>query len=137
MDRKEFLSLLGLSGASVVMACVGCSKNSGSDTTGPSNVDFTIDISQSPNTALQNSGGYIYNNGVIIARTLAGSFVAVQQTCTHERFNIIYQGSQKRFYCDGHGGTFSESGNVIGGPPPRALKTYNTALNGTILRVYS
>jgi cytochrome b6-f complex iron-sulfur subunit len=136
MDRKEFLSLIGgLGGASIVMACVGCSKASSGDTTGPSNIDFTVDISQS--TALQSAGGYIYSNGVIIARTVSGSFIAVQQTCTHERFNIIYQGSQHRFYCDGHGGTFSESGNVTGGPPPRALKTYNTSLSGNILRIYS
>jgi cytochrome b6-f complex iron-sulfur subunit len=136
MDRKEFLSLIGgLGGASIVMACVGCSKASSGDTTGPSNIDFTVDISQS--TALQSAGGYIYSNGVIIARTVSGSFIAVQQTCTPERFNIIYQGSQHRFYCDGHGGTFSESGNVTGGPPPRALKTYNTSLSGNILRIYS
>jgi cytochrome b6-f complex iron-sulfur subunit len=136
MDRKEFLSLIGgLGGASFVMACMGCSKGSSGETVGPSNIDFTVDLSQTP--ALQSAGGYIYSNGVIVARTTSGNFIAVQQTCTHERFNVVYQGSQHRFYCDGHGGTFSESGNVTGGPPPRALKTYNTSLNGNILRIYS
>jgi cytochrome b6-f complex iron-sulfur subunit len=136
MDRKEFLSLIGgLGGASFVMACMGCSKGSSGETVGPSNIDFTVDISQTP--ALQSAGGYIYSNGVIVARTTSGNFIAVQQTCTHERFNVVYQGSQHRFYCDGHGGTFSESGNVIGGPPPRALKTYNTSLSGNTLRIYS
>ena len=138
MERKEFLSLLGLSGVSTLMVCAGCSKSSsGANTAGPASIDFTIDITQSPNTALQNSGGYIYSNGVLIARTTAGDFIAVQQSCTHETFTLVYQGAQQRFYCDGHGGTFSETGSVLGGPPPRALKTYNTSLTGNSLHVYS
>jgi cytochrome b6-f complex iron-sulfur subunit len=137
MDRKEFLSLVGLSGGSLLMACIGCSKSVNGGITGPPSVDFTIDITQSPNTALQTNGGYIYNSGVIVARTLTGSFIAVQQTCTHESVSVVYQGSKQRFYCDGHGATFTEAGVVTGGPAPKALKTYNTSLNGNVLHVYS
>lgn len=139
MDRKEFLSLLGFGSASVALAsCLGgCSKNVSSGTTAPSTIDFTLDLSQSANAALLGNGGYVYNSGVIVARTMAGAYIAVQQVCTHESVAITYQGSNQRFYCDGHGATFSESGAVTGGPAPRALKTYNTSLTANSLRVYS
>lgn len=140
MDRKEFLAMLGFSSASVaVAACLGgCAKNvSSGTTTPPASVDFTLDITQLANVALQSGGGYVYNSGVIVAKTLTGTYIAVQQVCTHESVSVVYQGSSHRFYCDGHGATFSESGTVTGGPAPRALKTYNTSLTGNMLRVYS
>lgn len=139
MDRKEFLSLLGYGSASVAMAsCLaGCAKNVSSGTTAPSGVDFTLDVSQPANAALQTNGGYVYSNGIIIAKTLAGAFIAVQQLCTHESVPVTYQPASHRFYCDGHGATFSESGAVLGGPAPASLKTYNTSLTGNMLRVYS
>lgn len=141
MDRKEFLSQLGIAAASfTVLGCLGgCSKSSdsSSSTTGPTNVDFTLDLSQSANAALTSNGGYLYKNGVIVARTKSDQYIAVQQVCTHENNSITYQSSYARFYCDRHGASFSESGSVTGGPAPRALTQYNTALSGTMLRVYS
>ena len=141
MDRKEFLSLLGYSAASLsMMACLGgCTKNSdvSSNTTGPSGIDFTLDLSQTANAALNTNGGYVYKNGVIVARTKAGQYIAVQQICTHESNSVVYQASYSRFYCDRHGATFAETGAVTGGPAPRALTQYNTSLTGTVLRVYS
>lgn len=137
MNRKEFL--IGFSTAGIAMAsCLGgCSKNVSSGTTAPSNVDFTLDLTQSANAALLNNGGYIYKDGVLVARTLAGAYIAVQQVCTHESVSVAYQPNSHRFYCDGHGATFSESGVVTGGPAPRALKTYNTSLTANSLRIYS
>lgn len=139
MNRKEFLSLIGFGAAGVAMAsCLGgCSKNASSGTTAPSNVDFTLDLTDTANAALSKNGGYIYKNGVIVARTLAGAYIALQQVCTHENISVTYQPNSHRFYCDGHGATFSESGAVTGGPAPRALKTYNTSLTANSLRVYS
>lgn len=132
--------MIGLGAASFTMAaCLGgCSKsNDDSGTTAPSNVDFTLDLSQSANAALNTAGGYLYKSGVIVARTKAGQYIAVQQICTHENNSVVYQGGNSRFYCDRHGATFSESGAVTGGPAPRALKQYATSLNGSQLRVYS
>src|SRR5438309_10878679 len=140
MDRKEFLSLVGMSAASFsVLACLGgCSKSdTGTGTTGPTGVDFTLDLTQTANAALNTNGGYLYHNGVIVARTKSGQFVAVQQVCTHESNSLVYQSSNSRFYCDRHGATFSETGAVTGGPAPRPLTQYNTTLSGSSLRVYS
>jgi cytochrome b6-f complex iron-sulfur subunit len=140
MDRKEFLSLAGMSAASFsVLACLGgCTKNNvGSNTTAPAGVDFTLDLTQPANAALNANGGYLYHNGVIVARTKSGQFIAVQQVCTHESNSLVYQSSYSRFYCDRHGATFSETGVVTGGPASRDLTQYNTSLSGNSLRVYS
>jgi len=142
MDRKEFLASIGLGAASfAVLSCLGCSKssdNSPSGTTaGPAGVNFTLDLSASANAALLTNGGYLVSNGVIVARATAGAYIAVQQSCTHQSYGLVYQGSNNRFYCNNHGATFSNSGTVTNGPASRALTVYNTTLTGTSLRVYS
>ncbi|MDB5119592.1 MAG: (2Fe-2S)-binding protein [Sphingobacteriales bacterium] len=140
MERKEFLSSLGLGAASIALLnCIGCSKNTDgpSGTSGPSGIDFTLDLNASANAALLNNGGYLSTNGLIVARTLTGSYIAVQRSCTHENYGLTYQANSSRFYCNNHGAAFSESGAVKAGPANRPLTVYNTQLAGTTLRVYS
>ena len=142
MDRKDFLAKIGVSTFSfAIINCVGCSKNSDSASSGtvngPTGVDFTLDLSATANAALLTSGGYLVSNGVIVARTLAGAYISVQHSCTHESYGLVYQGTSSRFYCANHGATFSNAGAVTNGPASRALTVYNTTLTGTSLRVYS
>ncbi len=140
MDRKDFIAAVGISAASfTLLNCVGCSKDgSGSSgVSGPSNVDFTLDLTASVNAALLNNGGSLASNGVIVAKTMAGAYIAVQQSCTHESYALVFQGSNQRFYCNNHGATFSETGAVTGGPTSKSLTTYTTVLTGTSLRVHS
>ena len=136
MDRKEFMHLLGFSAGSLVVAsCLGaCSKESGVT---PSNVDFTLNLSDSANSALNSNGGSLVKNGVIIGRTTTGAYIAVAAACTHEQTTVQYQPNNKRFFCPNHGATFAESGAVTGGPATRALTQYKTELSGTSLRVFS
>lgn len=135
MDRKEFLSLLGLSvGGAVVASCLGgCTK----DSVAPSNVDFTLDLSSPANAKLLNNGGYLVTNGVIVAKTINGDYVAVSASCTHEGTTVQYQSSNNRFHCPNHGANFDTNGSVINGPATRSLHEYNTSLSGNTLRVYS
>ena len=81
MDRKEFLSQLGLGSAAVFMgACMaGCGKEGAA----PARVDFTLDLSAPANAALNTPGGFVYNQGVIVART--------QQNAYIERYNRTVQ----------------------------------------------
>ena len=137
MERKEFLALLGLSaGAVVVASCVGgCSKSD--STTANQSVDFTLDLSNASNAALTNNGGYLVKNGVIVARTSAGAYIAVASACTHEGTTIEYQSGSTRFHCPNHGANFSETGAVQNGPASTNLQQFKTTLSGTSLRVYS
>jgi cytochrome b6-f complex iron-sulfur subunit len=143
MDRKEFLSVIGVSAAAfTVMNCLACSKSSdasssGNSVSGPTGVDFTLDLTATANAALLTNGGYMATNGVIVAKTTAGAYIAVQQSCTHESYPLIYQGSSQQFYCNNHGSAFTEAGVVKNSPASRNLTVYNTALTNSSLRVYS
>ncbi len=148
MERKEFLSLIGLGSASALAAvCMGgCAKSTETTTTPgqptqpttPTNVNITLDLTLPANAALANPGGYIYNGGIIVAKTIAGSFIAVSQACTHQGTTIQYEGTNKRFYCPNHGATFSDTGAFIAGPDSLAgLKQYKTTLSGNTLTITS
>lgn len=141
MDRKDFFASIGVTAASfALLNCIGCSKSTNSPSaslSGPSNINFTLDLNASVNSALLNNGGYLVSNGLIVARTITGSYIAVQNSCTHENYGLVYQGNNSRFYCNNHGATFSESGSVTNGPANKALTVYHTQLTGTSLRIYS
>ena len=140
MDRKEFLSSIGLSSASIFfLACAGCSKkgDNGGTVTGPSGVDFTIDLAAPSNAALLNKGGYIYINGIIVAHSTAGAYIAVQQSCTHQNYNLAYDGSNQVFICNNHGSAFSEKGAVLNPPAGGNLVVYKTILSGSTLKITS
>lgn len=131
MTRKDFIAQVGFGAAAVLAAqCgIGCNK-----ATTASNVDFTIDVSTGQLAA---NGGYLVKNGVIIARTLSGDFVAVSAACTHEGTSVNYNASVNQFVCPNHGATFSSNGAVTRGPANSNLTKYNTALSGNTLRIYS
>ncbi|MEY4381969.1 MAG: hypothetical protein RJA92_1349 [Bacteroidota bacterium] len=145
MERKDFIEKVGMSGAALlVMGCLGsCSKSGSSAGTNPNPtpnkpVDFTINITTAPYNVLQNTGGFYVDaaNSVIIAKTTAGAFIAVSSLCTHQAVTIEYQNNNNRFYCSGHGSTFSTAGAVLTGPATTALKAYKTSLSGSLLRIY-
>lgn len=135
MDRKEFLALTGMSlGAFVLATCgIGCKK----DDEESASKNFTLDLNASANAALKNNGGSVVNDGVIIARTKTGNFIAVASACTHQGTTINYEAANNRFRCPNHGAVFNESGGVVSGPASRALTQYKTELNGNSLRVFS
>lgn len=138
IQRHEFLKSLGLKGASLLAVYCGatslssCQKES---VTPASAVDFTLDLSNAAYSALNTVGKYVIYNQVVVARVSATSFAAVTQICSHEnKPQVMYNGSQ--FYCTAHGATFSTSGAALS-VTNKAIKSYQTALTGTSLHVYS
>jgi cytochrome b6-f complex iron-sulfur subunit len=138
MDRKEFLASLGIGAAAFV--CIsglqGCQVND-SVSAAPTNIDFTLDLTDPANSALKTNGGYIYKSGIIVARSTSGAYVAVYSACTHTGSTVMYNTSNNRFHCPAHSSDFSTNGSVINGPANQALHQYNTSLTGNSLRVYS
>ena len=144
MERKAFFSSLGFSAGMIFIAPVmtACSKSetdtTTSGTTNTSAVDFTLDLSSPTYSALNNNGGSVVKDNIIIARTSAGAFVALSSICTHQQYNLIsFESAASRFHCPNHGSNFATDGTVINGPALTALKKYNTQLTGTNLRVYA
>ncbi|MFM7486670.1 MAG: ubiquinol-cytochrome c reductase iron-sulfur subunit [Cytophagales bacterium] len=136
MKRSKFIRLVGA--GTVACACgqlVSCS-NKATDPA-PANVDFTLDLTQTANSPLATDGGSVVQQGVIVVRVSAGSFVAYLRSCTHEGTPVNFQSSTKTFVCPNHGATFDINGKVTKGPATRALTSYNTSLSGSILRVFS
>lgn len=132
MNRKDFIAQVSFGAAALLAAqCgIGCNKNT--NNSGP--VDFTTDIGTGPLAA---NGGYLIKNGVIVARTLTGDFIAVSASCTHEGTAVNFNAAGNSFVCPTHGATFSAVGAVTRGPANSNLTKYNTSLSGTTLRIYA
>ena len=136
MERKDFiLKMFALCGLSLIPAGIieSCNKQSFA---GPTNVNFTVDLTNSANASLNTVGGSLIANGVIVIRTGTSVFDALSATCTHAGCTVGY--SSGTIVCPCHGGTYNPAtGAVTGGPPPSALAKYNVTQSGSILTVKS
>jgi len=140
MKRREFLGTLTAPVAVACTACLAaaCSKSSDGGNNAPappSNVNFTINL----NTQLLAVGSSLSQSGVIVARLAAAnqpaSFVAVQESCTHQGTNINFSAANNQFTCPNHGAIYNTSGANVGGQSTAPLKVYTVAVNGTNLTV--
>ena len=138
MDRRDFLqkSIILTCGVAGVSAFLEACQKSTQQVVNAPTVNFTIDISSSQYSALQNKGGYVYYsaNSIIIAKDNAGNFIALYDVCPHAGCTIQFDGTSK-FPCPCHGSMFDENGNVTQGPATSGVKKYNTSLSGTKLTV--
>ena len=135
MERKEFLSLIGMTvGAFTIGNCMQACKKISPAPAAPV-VDFTLNLSDPAYVNLTHNGGFLYNSGVIIAKTMTGTFIAVSEYCTHQGSAVVYQSAGNNFYCNSHGAAFSSIGAVTNGPAATSLKQYTTTLTGNMLRV--
>lgn len=135
MDRKEFLSQLGIGGAGIfAAACMqACSKTSAA----PSDVDIQLDLSTTAYSKLKTAGNYVIVQGIIVALSTSNNYLAVSAACPHEGVQVQFQSSQNQFICTAHNSVFTSTGARVSGPTPRGLTQYKTSLTGNILRVYS
>ena len=139
MNRKDFLKNLGLSGAAVFATyCVGGLSSCSSNNVTPDSVaDFTLDLTAVANKNLTVNGGYVITNNVVIARTKTGDYLAVTKICSHEgNPNITFDASNNRFSCSSHGALFDLQGKGLNSTGVKGIKVYQTALTGTMLRVF-
>lgn len=138
MNRKDFMKHVGMSvGGILLLNCLqACTGREIPDPMQPGNtgVDFTLDLNAAAGNALNNGGGFVVSvaNKVIVARSQDKStFFAVQSNCTHENFQLTFQGNNNRFNCGLHGSNFQISGAVANGPATSALKRYNTSFDAS------
>ena len=143
MERKNFISLLGLgAGSIIVTSCLGGCGKSDSPTPSPTpggpgkKVDFTLDVSTNSDIISKN---WTTQNGVIIAKNGA-NYIALSGLCTHQQSAMTYLANNNTFPCSlqggGHGSVFNADGVKIAGPANGNLKKFNTTLTGNSLRVF-
>lgn len=140
MDRKDFLKMsCGLCGISMIGTSAlleSCQKTGTASPTpqGPT-VNFTLDLTKTPNTSLNAPGGSLASNGVIVVCTTVTSYYAIAQSCTHNGCSINFDKVGNDFVCPCHGATFDTNGNVTSGPANAPLKKYTVTKNGNILTI--
>ncbi|MEW5956867.1 MAG: ubiquinol-cytochrome c reductase iron-sulfur subunit [Chloroflexota bacterium] len=61
---------------------------------------------------------------------------AVSGICTHLGCQVKWEEDNNRFFCPCHLGVFDEKGQVVSGPPPGPLQTYQVEVAGGSVYVY-
>lgn len=130
MDRQEFFRLVGVSvGVIVLQQCLSGCGTGKEPTPQETPQNFSVNVNNATFKALQNAGGFVRTNGIIIARTKDGGFIAVSQACTHEGTAVNYVLADNTFLCPNHGSVFTSMGEVQKGPATRPLTLYRTSFD--------
>ena len=67
----------------------------------------------------------------ILIHLESGEFKAYEQKCTHLSCSVFYKPGTDIIYCPCHNGSFdAKTGEVLAGPPPRALPNLEVFLKG-------
>lgn len=147
MERKEFITKLGIGLAAVCAGCAMAScgsvpKNddpvpSAGNNDGGGQQFFSVNLDND----LKVPGAFQVNSGIILVRLAAGNtpdaFTAVQVACTHQGTPINYNLGQGKFICPLHGSQFANNGAVLLGPATLPLKEYKVNIAGNMLTVTS
>lgn len=71
--------------------------------------------------------------GVYVIKKSDTEATVFSNKCTHLSCRVTWHEDVEEYVCPCHDGHFDQQGNVIAGPPPTPLKTYETKLeNGTM-----
>jgi menaquinol-cytochrome c reductase iron-sulfur subunit len=91
-------------------------------------------------TKIERQAGWIVEEQEISAYVLTDdgqNFVAISNVCTHLGCRARWIEDQQIFFCPCHNGVFDKNGEVVSGPPPRALDRYETKVEDAVLYVRS
>lgn len=83
--------------------------------------------------ALKPNSAAIFKFGskpAIVVRTADGDVRAFTAVCTHLDCTVQFKSDTAQLWCACHNGTYDLGGNVVSGPPPRALERFAVNLRG-------
>jgi cytochrome b6-f complex iron-sulfur subunit len=66
----------------------------------------------------------------ILINTREGQLIAFSAICTHLTCSVLYDSENESILCPCHNGIFDMSGNVISGPPPAPLESFEVEISG-------
>ena len=66
----------------------------------------------------------------IVVRTADGEVRAFSAVCSHLDCTVQFKSDTSQFWCACHNGTYDLGGNVVSGPPPRALEKFTVNFRG-------
>jgi len=124
VTRREFCNFLGLTSAALFVGAAGFAAKGALDAReSVSLAAARIDGAETlgPNSSL-NFNYPTERDSAILIRTADGAYHAYGQKCTHLSCPVYYARDHQRLECPCHEGAFDAStGDVLYGPPPRAL----------------
>jgi len=124
VTRREFCNFLGLTSAALFVGAAGFAAKATLDARESVSLPVTrIDGAETlaPNASLNFSYPTERDTAILI-RTADGAYHAYGQKCTHLSCPVYYSRDHQRLECPCHEGAFdATTGNVLYGPPPRAL----------------
>ena len=77
----------------------------------------------------------IGDNDLFLVNTNDG-YKVYSAACTHLGCKIKWESHRNRFFCACHKGYFDANGDVIGGPPPRALDEYTVEIKKSLVYMW-
>jgi nitrite reductase/ring-hydroxylating ferredoxin subunit len=126
VTRREFCNFLGLTSAALFVGAAGFATKAALDARKAESLAAArVDGAEAlaPNTSL-NFNYPTERDSAILVRTPDGAYHAYGQKCTHLSCPVYYSRDHQRLECPCHEGAFdAATGNVLYGPPPRALDT--------------
>lgn len=136
VTRREFCNFLGLTSAALFLGAGGFAAKAAIDARKAESFSAArIEGAEAlaPNSSL-NFNYPTERDSAILIRTSEGAYHAYGQKCTHLSCPVYYSRDHQRLECPCHDGAFdAATGNVLFGPPPRALDTIEVEVrNGQI-----
>ena len=124
VTRREFCNFLGLTSAALFLGAGGFAAKAAMDSR--EKASFTAARIEGASALAPNSAlNFRYpaeQDSAILVRTANGDYHAYGQKCTHLACPVYYAAEHQRLECPCHEGAFdTATGNVLYGPPPRAL----------------
>jgi nitrite reductase/ring-hydroxylating ferredoxin subunit len=124
VTRREFCNFLGLTSAALFIGAAGFATKAALDAREAVSLSAE-QIAGAENLSLNSSLNFSYpteRDSAILIRTADGAYHAYGQKCTHLSCPVYYSRDHQRLECPCHEGAFDvATGDVLYGPPPRAL----------------
>ena len=135
INRHEFLRKLGFAGTALAAVYFGTHLQScTNDRVNPVPTNLTLDLTASENAALKTNGGYVIKEGVVIAKSNTGAYIAATLTCSHEGKNQITYKTD-HYYCTAHGAKYDNAGKGLNSEGKKGITVYTTSLTDNILTI--
>ncbi len=96
-----------------------------------------VEVRAGRRDAIPTGGAHLFTLGtsrVMVVDTPSG-LKAFSAVCTHLGCIIKWHSESKHFICPCHKGTFDTSGQVVSGPPPTPLNTFDLSIKGNDIYV--
>jgi cytochrome b6-f complex iron-sulfur subunit len=139
MNRRDLIQRVLVGGAILVLVPTVLQSCKKSASTSPGAVingnKINLDLTLSENSVLNNAGGSLIVQNLIVINTGGGNYSALSKICTHQGCTVGYDSASGNIKCPCHGSVYATSGSVITGPAPSALTSYAISRTGDILTI--